>query len=156
MRRLLVLAAVAALFLVVLPVAPVGAGSPFRDVKIEVDTTLGEPSNGPFTATGDAVTEGLICESGWTVDLSERFAPREGSPAGINVKAVKAFYCGFDGFPGELGDPDFVVRMQIRIDKNGERDKFNWVAIDGVKGNGHGSGVFAPPSVKDTLTGKVR
>jgi hypothetical protein len=28
--------------------------------------------------------------------------------------------------------------------------------IDGVKGNGHGSGVFAPPWVMDTFTGKLR
>lgn len=153
MRRVLVLGVVAALMLIVLPVAPVGADSPFQDVEMRVETTLGNPSNGPFTATGDAVTEGLICDSGWTVDLSERFAPRQGSPAGINVKAVKAFYCDFDEFPGELGDPDFVMRIQIRI--NGG-DNFNWVAIDGVKGNGHGSGVFAPPFVDDTFTGKLR
>lgn len=153
MRRILVLAVAAAMMLIVLPVAPVGAGSPFQGVVMTVETTLGNPSNGPFMAEGDAVTDGLICESGWTVDLSERFAPREGSPAGINVKAVKAFYCGFDEFPGDLGDPDFVVRMQIRIDGG---DNFNWVAIDGVRGNGHGSGVFAPPLVTDTFTGKLR
>lgn len=153
MRRVLVLVVVAALMLIVLPVGPVGADGPFRDVEITVFTTLGNPSNGPFTAEGDAVTEGLICESGYTVDLSERFAPREGSPAGINVKAVKAFYCDLEVFPEELGDPDFVMRIQIRIDGG---DNFNWVAIEGVDGNGHGSGVFAPPLVTDTFTGKLR
>jgi hypothetical protein len=156
---------VAALVLVVLPVAPAGAGSPFGTVEIDVETSFGEPpTNGPFEVTGTAVDAGLMCDSGWTVDLGAKVSPRQAIPQGINVQAHKAFLCGYDYLPapGVMGDDGFIVKLQVRVDKKGNH--FTWFVVSGwgdyedLQGNGSGFGIYndVDPVVFDTFIGKVR
>jgi hypothetical protein len=165
MRKLILLAAVAALFLVALPIASAGADSPFEEVTIDVATNFPEfgPPNGAFTASGPAVAAGLICASGWSFDPAPaKFAPREGSSQGINVQAVKVFLC--DAELGEYVAPNgFVIRQQVRFDYKKGGDTFNWVVTDGwgdysaMAGNGHGSGDFVSNDrIQDVFSGKVR
>jgi hypothetical protein len=163
MRKLTLVAAVAALFLVALPVASAGAVSPYQAVEIEVETSFypNMPPNGPFTATGAAVDNGLICGSGWAFDTFGKFAPREGSPQGVNVQATKVFLCGAGSWLDEA-DHGFVIKFQIHIDYR-KGSSSNWVVTGGwgdysaIAGNGHGSGNSLPSGDEvDSLWGKVR
>lgn len=160
MRKLILLAAVAALFMVTLPIASAAGASPFEKVDITVVTAFpaGLPPNGPFTAPGLD-----DCESGWAFDIGAKFSPRSFPPKG-NIQVFKVFACGLDGLPGPDGpftEDFFVVKMQVRIDQKG--DNFNWVVVDGsgmledMKGNGHGSGEGSmTEGVIDEFSGKVR
>jgi hypothetical protein len=150
MRKLLIIAALAALFLVVLPIAPAGATPPSA-VEFEVPTMFG---GGPFTATGPAVSDGIVCSSGETFDL---FAKGSGfqSDQGFNVQVVKQFVC-------DDGSGTFDVKLQVRIDRKG--DNFNWTVVGGtgdyVKLHGSGKGIGIPIDdppfeVLDLYEGKV-
>ena len=164
MRKLVLVAAVAALILVALPIGPAGADSPFEAVSIEVDTVFPDvgPSNGPFIATGPAVDAGLICANGWTVDLFGKPAPREGSPRGINIQVFKAFLCDATGLPEGPVDDGFIVKLQVRIDKKGNNYSWNikdgWGAYEGLRGHGSGFGVYNMDftEVTDYFAGMVR
>lgn len=120
----------------------VGAASatPPSDVHFEVETTaidLGE-TFGPFTATGQAVDAGLMCDSGDTIDV---FAKMTGfqSGHGINVQVVKRFTC-------DDGSGDFLVKLQVRVVDT--VDTFNWNIIGGtgdyedLHGTGRGVGLY--------------
>lgn len=165
MRKLILLAAVAALFLVALPIASAGADSPFEKVSIEVATNFSGsgPPNGAFTASGPAVGAELICESGWSFDPAPaKFAPREGSSQGINVQAVKVFLCDAESWT-DGAEHGFVIRQQVRFDYKKGGNTFNWVVTDGwgdysaMAGNGHGSGAFVTNDrIEDVFSGKVR
>lgn len=159
MRKLVLLAAVAALFLVTLPMASAAGESPFEEVDIEVLTTFPDdlPPNGPFTATGLD-----LCESGWAFDAFGKFAPPT-FPPNVNIQVFKVFACGEEELPAQDAELEdvFVLKLQVRIDQKG--DNFNWVvvdgfgAFDGAIGNGHGSGEFQPDgSVLDQFSGKIR
>ena len=162
MRKLILLAAVAALFLLALPIASAGADSPFKEVTIEVDTNFGEggPPNGPFTALGPAADAGLICGSGWSFDAGGKFSPRENWKAGVNIQAVKIFLCDADAWTEEVPN-GFVMRLQIHFDKKG--GSLNWIVTDGwgdytnIAGNGDGISVGSMATgITDTLWGKIR
>lgn len=136
MRRFLVLAAAGAVALLMLPAAPASATPP-SGVHFDVHTTIppeGGPTSGPFTASGPAVDDGLICSSGDTIDV---FGKASGfSPAGVNFQLVKSFTC-------DDGSGEFLVKLQVRIDAKG--DNFNWVIVGGTGAyedlHGAGSGV---------------
>lgn len=155
MRKLLILVAAAALLLVMLPVAPVGATPP-SGVQIEVTTTLPAegPSFGPFTATGPAVDAGLMCSSGDTVDVFGKAAGFQ-SERGFNLQVLKLFTCDDEPF-GE-----FLVKLQVRIDAKGV--SFSWNAFGGTGAyenlHGAGTGVGLPTCgedcVFDVYDGKV-
>ena len=163
MRKLILLAAVAALILVALPVGSASADSPFEKVSLEVNTEFGPgmPPNGSFTASGPAVGDGLICESGWSFDPGVgKFSPRENPKVGVNIQVVKIFLCGATSWTEEVPD-GFVMRWQIRFDKKGGSIK--WVVVDGwgkyadIAGNGKGSSFGSmAEGFTDSLSGKVR
>ena len=162
MRKLTLLAAVAALFLVAFPVGPAGAESPSEDVSLEVNTTFSSnaPPNGWFTASGPAVEAGLICDSGWSFDAGGKFSPRDNPNVGVNIQAVKIFKCGATSWTDDVPH-GFVMRLQIHFDKKG--GSINWVVIDGwgdyasVAGNGDGSSVGSmAEGITDSLSGKIR
>lgn len=162
MRKFLVLATVAALFTVALPVGSAGADSPFEEVSLEVTTefSLTAPPNGPFTAGGSAVDAGLICESGWSYDSGGKFSPRNNPNVGVNIQAVKIFLCGATSWTDDVPD-GFVMRLQIRFDKKG--GSMNWVVIDGwgsyagIAGNGDGTSAGSmAEGITDLLSGKIR
>jgi hypothetical protein len=162
MRRLILLAAVAALFLVALPVASAGAAPP-EQVMFEGPSFFDGPGafTGEFMATGPAVDSGAVCQTGVTADLYTKAAPKTGqSPNGVNLQVLKEFTC-------EDGSGDFLVKLQVRIDFL-KWPVFNWVIVGGtgdyedLKGNGDGWGVFPifnggpePIGVNDVYEGKL-
>ena len=142
MRRLILLAAVAALFLVALPVASAMAAPPEK-VTIQGPAYFAGPDAGTglFTATGPAVDSGAICGAGEIADLYTKAAPKRGqSPTGVNLQILKEFTCD-----DESGS--FQAKLQVRIDFL-RWPTFNWVIVGGMgdyedlKGNGNGFGLF--------------
>jgi hypothetical protein len=142
------------LLLVVLSVAPGAASSPPLAVQFEVVTTIpdgGGPSFGPFTATGPAADAGLICESGETIDVFGKASGFQ-SQTGVNFQAVKLFTC-------DDGSGEFLVKLQVRIDKKG--DNFNWNILGGsgpyekLHGTGKGIGLPILEGVLDTYSGSA-
>ena len=174
MRKPILLAVVAALVLVVLPIGSVSADSPYEAVTELVVKTkfdpLAEPlelPNGMFKVEGDV---GLICDQGWSFDEDfGKFSPRldNQKPAARNVQADKVFVCDADSYgdaeeawKAEEGD-GFVMRLQIHFGK--DESPISWVIVDGwgayagIAGNGKGTSVGQlVPGVTDTLSGKVR
>jgi hypothetical protein len=154
MRRTLVIVAALALMLVAVPLAPAGATPPL-DVVFEVPTFVppgGGPTGGPFVATGPAVDDGIMCATGDTIDV---FAKVSGLPSnrGANIQVVKLFTC-------DDGSGEFYVKLQVRIDRNG--DNFSWTVMDGtgayaeLHGTGDGIGIPLPDdAVFDVYEGKV-
>ena len=57
------------LFALAVPFSTVQA-SPGLAVALDVQTTIGAPSYGPFTARGIAVDQGVVCPDGWTFDVN--------------------------------------------------------------------------------------
>ena len=101
MRRLTLLAAVAALFMVALPVASAGAAPP-EQVHFEVWSFFAEPPGAPagfgtFNATGSAVGSGTVCNHGWTVDLSYKELQNKGPSSGATkLQILKQFGGAYD------------------------------------------------------------
>ena len=163
MRRLILLAAVAALFLVALPVASAGAVPP-EQVRFEVTSYFANPAPagyGTFNAYGPAADSGTVCEHGWTVDLSTTVVPKKGpSPSPTILKVLKEFGCT------DLSGTFFVeLRVRIYSEKG---TTFNWVIkggtddYEGLKGNGNGyvdhdlfNGGTVPVGVYDIYNGKL-
>jgi hypothetical protein len=140
MRRILILIAIAALFVVALPIASAGATTP-EGVTFEGPSFFAGPDAGTgfFTATGPAVDSGSVCGDGTTVDLYTKAAPKmDQSPMGVNYQIVKEFTCGD-------GSGSFLIKLQVRFTYY---PTFNWVVVGGtgdyedLKGNGDGFGAF--------------
>ena len=119
--------------------APVGA-TPLSEVYIEVETSfLGAPS--PFVASGPAVDDGLICETGDVVEDSSKVTGF--SSNGFNAQVIKHFIC-------DDGSGEFLVNLQARIDFR-KGVSFNWNVISGtgdyenLHGAGSGSGTGGVP-----------
>ena len=132
MRRLLVaLCSVAVLMAVAVPAAT--ATLPRAVTMTSVMTYVeGGHSYGTFEATGPAVTRDLICPNGEVRDIYLNEV--EG---GWDV--VKAFVCAD-------GSQSFIVRLQVKVNENGET--FSW-AVRGGTGPyrglfGTGSGTSTP------------
>jgi len=147
MKRILI-AVVAATLLVVMA-APAGATPP-TDVGIEVETSLlGAPS--PFTASGPAVDDGLVCQTGTVVDASGKATGF--SPTGFNFQGVKQFTC-------DDGSGEFFVNLQARIDFR-KGTTFNWNVLSGTgdyvdlhgAGSGIGLDICGPDCVFDIYEG---
>ncbi len=142
MRRLILLAAVAALFMVALPVASAGA-APAEQVHFEVTSffagTYGAPTGyGTFNASGPAELSGTVCDHGWTVDLSYKELPYKGPSQGATrLQVLKQFGC-----EGQL-ENTFFVDLRVRIDPE-KGTAFNWAikggtgTYEGLKGAGTG------------------
>ena len=140
MRKIVLLVAVLALFLVALPIGSAGATPP-EQVMFEGEAFFAGPDAGTgfFTATGPAVDSGAMCEGGIVTDVYGKMAPKMGqSPNGFNMQIVKEFTCD-----DESGT--FFIKLQVRIT---DYPVFNWVVVGGtalyedLKGNGDGFGAF--------------
>jgi hypothetical protein len=151
--RKLIFVALIAMLLLVLSVAPGAASTPPSAVEFEVETTIPTegPSFGPFTATGPAVDAGLLCNSGDTIDV---FGKGSGFQSGIgwNAQVVKLFTC-------DDGSGEFFVKLQVRIDWQG--DNFRWTIVGGsgayekLRGTGEGIGLPMPDGILDVYDGAV-
>lgn len=160
MRKILLLVAVVALFLVALPIASVGATPP-EQVTIEGPAYFAGPDagTGVFTATGPAVDSGAMCPGGTVMDMYTKAAPKMGqSPNGVNLQIVKEFTCDDD-------TGTFLIKLQVRITYY---PTFNWVVVGGtgdyedLKGTGSGfgerplfNGVPDPIGVWDVYEGRL-
>ena len=160
MRKVILLVAVIALFLVALPIGSAGATPP-EQVTFEGPSYFMGPDAGTgfFTATGPAVDSGAMCPGGTVADIYTKAAPKMGqSPNGVNLQIVKEFTC-------DDGSGVFLVKLQVHITYY---PTFNWVIVDGtgayedLKGNGDGFGAYPlfngvpePIGVGDVYEGKL-
>jgi len=152
MRRLTVVLLLGVVALAVLAAGGSAKPPPPLGVSFVVTETFG--AGGPFQASGLAVDFGLVCPAGSTVDLGERVAPNNGqTDAGVNFTSFKRFDCT---------GGSFEVKLQVRLNKNG--DNFNWTITDGtgayatLHGSGQGYGIYPttpPPDVTDYYFGTV-
>ncbi len=151
MRRLILLAAVAALFLVALPVASAVAAPP-EQVTFEGDAFFGGPNAGfgDFKASGPAFDSGAMCEFGTTEDLATR---THQTRKGVHLRILKEFTCTDDS-------GTFLVKLKVRI-PFGQLSTFKWVVVGGtdayanLKGNGSGYAdswlIAEPPDLPDQI-----
>lgn len=116
MQRLLLSIAMAAALLLAAPAAPASATPP-SDVEIIVPGF-----EGPFTATGTAVDDGVVCGSGEVVTTYVRGAGFQ-SGLGFNLSVGKDFTCD-----DESGT--FSAKLQVRITSDGAT--FRWVITGGT------------------------
>jgi len=160
MRKIILLVAALALFLVALPIASAGAAPP-EQVTFEGEAFFAGPDAGTgfFTADGPAVGSGAMCPGGTVVDVYTKAAPKMGqSPNGVNFQIVKEFTCDDD-------TGTFLIKLQVRIMSY---PMFNWVVVGGtgdyenLKGNGSGfgerplfNGAPDPIGVWDVYEGKL-
>ena len=144
-RRLpLILVLTAALM--VAAVLPAGATPP-SGVNIEVETSLvGENPPAPFTATGPAVDDGVICPEGTVVNATGKVSGN--FKTGFNFQGIKHFTC-------ENGSGEFFVNLQARIFFSERPTKFQWNVVDGTDDyedlHGAGSGVGLPDCGPDCV-----
>jgi hypothetical protein len=141
-RAIAVLAALAAVLAVATPAA---AGSP-KAVTIVSHVTFNPdgPNFGTFSATGPAVTSGVICAAGTFVDTDIRFAGFQSDRGFVQLQVDKTFTCDDDSGA-------FFVKMQIQANFDTGIETFTWVAKGGtgdytaLRGSGTGSTVPNPP-----------
>ena len=153
MHKLIVSIILVAILLLTLGVTA-SAATPPLDVSIVAHTSFGpDGSFGPFWATGPAVTAGLICPAGDSIDQVSKVMGYQ-SNRSANYFVRKLFTC-FDG------SGSFLVQMEVRLDYRG--DNANWIVLSGtgVYQNLHGTGklVGLDPDgwydVKDVFTGQL-
>jgi hypothetical protein len=95
-------------------------------------------NHGTFTASGPAVDQGLICESGEVDDTRLLFIGWQ-SDRGAQIPVWKTFTC-------ENGDA-FFVRIQVHLDFATSTETFSWVIqggtgdLAGIRGSGSGTTV---------------
>lgn len=140
MRKLVTLLSAAAMTVAVVMPGGSVAATPPTDVQIVVETDLlGGPS--PFTASGSAVDDGLVCGAGVVFNATGKATGF--SPTGFNFQGIKLFVCDDDS--GE-----FFVNLQARIDFR-RGDLFHWNVIRGtgdytsLHGAGNGFGIPGVP-----------
>jgi hypothetical protein len=141
----------ACLLALVLPIATVQA-APARGVAFDVQTTLGSPSGGPFSASGPAVDEGVVCAGGWTTDVSLGISGGGGGHTGYHV--LKNFIC-------DDGSGSFLLKLEVRTSPTGF-GTYSWLVVGGtgayldLKGSGTGYGVPTDYGVHDLFFGNLR
>jgi hypothetical protein len=136
----IVLAVVASLALLLGLTAPVAAAS-LEQVTIVSPMTFNPDgfNFGTFDASGSAVDEGLICESGTVDDTRVIFAGFQ-SERGAQIPVRKTFTC-------DDGSGTFFVKIQVHLDFATATESFSWVvqggtgAYEHLRGEGHGSTV---------------
>ena len=126
--------------------------SPPLDLHIVVQENIGVPDD--FDASGAAVDNGLVCETG-TVEDTEVAVYTFGGPFRI-IKVLKHFEC-------EDGSGTFDIQMQVRLNNATNETTANWRVFSGtgaytnLKGNGSLVGIPLDPgtSILDIYDGKV-
>ena len=125
-------------------IAPVSAAAP-KTVTITSNMNFpgdGEPNFGDFTATGPAVTAGLICSSGDVFDIRYVFGGFQ-SDRGVQISVVKAFVC-------DVTDGTIYIKIQVHVNPDGT-ESFTWVVLDGtgpyakLAGSGPGATINQTP-----------
>jgi hypothetical protein len=135
-NRIFAFAALAALVVATVAVAPVAAGSP-QAVSITSPMHFNQDAfnTGTFTAEGAAADNGLICESGDVEDTRLIFAGGQ-SDRGAQIPVRKTFSCP---------DGDLFIKIQVHLNFETSTETFSWVvlggtgAYSGVHGSGSGT-----------------
>lgn len=160
MRTPIRIAAATVILALVVPVVGVRADvvGP-QPVDITIQTTLGNPSHGPFVATGAAVDGGLVCLSGRTVDVSLVTTADPTIAGATDFDVLKVFTCGAEGVPDS---GSFVLRLLVRTDPFGQNGTFTWTVMGasgrfaGMSGSGTGYATAASYGVDDHLSGYMQ
>lgn len=128
MRKLATIAVATMALLAALPVVSAGATPPSA-VEIVVPGF-----EGPFTATGAAVDDGVICGSG---DVATTFTTASGFQSGFRLILTVGKHFECDDSSGT-----FDAKLQVNINFNNGEVRFNWVITDGTGDyvDLHGSG----------------
>lgn len=126
-RIVLVFVLVAAMVAMALP----AVATPPSAVHIEVETSFQDaPSS--FVASGPAVDDGIMCETGLVVDDSAKATGF--SQNGFNFQGVKRFTC-------DDGSGEFFINLQARIDfRKGVTFQWNVLRGTGDYEDLHGAG----------------
>lgn len=145
----------------VVPSTAAAAGPPL-DIEMVAPTVPGPPGlpDGSFTATGPAVADGLVCESGETIALDGNASGWQSNRV-VNFHVLKEFVC-------DDGSGTFFVQLQAHWNwvTTPEYNEFTWTIKGGtgdyedLHGSGSGMGLYADPAtppdgVLDTYEGKV-
>ena len=113
--------------------------APPSGVGFMVETSFGGPS--PFTASGPAVDDGLVCAEGTVAQATAQVAGF--SQNGFNFQGIKQFTC-------DDGSGEFFVNLQARIDFR-KGTTFSWNVLGGtgdyedLHGAGSGVGIVGEP-----------
>lgn len=134
--------------------ATVAVAAPPQDLHIEAVDVIGG-SGEPFTASGSAVDDNVVCATG-TIDDLEITTSGSGSGSYRILHVLKRFYC--DDLSGT-----FDVRMVVRLDLTTLETTARWRIVDGTGAytglRGHGSldGTPVNPGVTilDVYDGRV-
>jgi hypothetical protein len=126
--------------------APASAAAP-KAVEIVSPMTFAPPGEfnfGTFEASGPAVEEGLICESGEVNDTGIILAGEQSRVGKIQIPVWKTFSCP---------DGDLYIRIQVHLDLETFTETFTWVVLGGtgayanVRGGGDGFSFSDNPDV---------
>jgi hypothetical protein len=119
---------------------PAAAASPEQVTIVSPMTFNPDGFNfGTFDASGSAVDNGLICESGTVDDTRIIFAGFQ-SGRGAQIPVRKTFTC-------DDGSGTFFVKIQVHLDFATATESFSWVVLGGtgayehLRGSGDGSTV---------------
>jgi hypothetical protein len=148
MRRSVLLLSVAALLLV-LPGSVIASASYPVTIVVPTDFAL---KVWPFSATGEAVDEGLICPSGTVTDGKYVAACRRDGSA-CNFRIEKVFVCDEGG--------SFTINLQAHVVFDPYSDVGTWTILHGwddmarIHGNGTLVGEPFVGGVTDTYVGLI-
>jgi hypothetical protein len=142
-----------ALLLLAVTATGVAAAAPLN-MHIEVPELIGVNGD-PFTASGAAVSAGVLCPSGTVDDLSVTASGSGGGTYTI-LHAHKRFYCSD-------ASGTFDVKMVVRLDNTTLDTTATWRIIGGtgayvgLRGSGSLAGTSVVPhvSVDDVYDGRV-
>jgi len=115
--------------------APASAAAP-KAVEIVSPMTFAPPGEfnfGTFEASGPAVEEGLICDSGEVNDTGIILAGEQSRVGKIQIPVWKTFSCP---------DGELYIRIQVHLDLETFTETFSWVVLGGTGAyaNVHGGG----------------
>ena len=149
--RRAIVAVLAASLAVIAMISPVAAGAS-QQVTL-VSTTIfhqNVPNDGTFVASGPAVDNHVICDTGTFVDTGIKFAGFQSGKA-VQITVDKAYSCP---------DGSFFVKMQIHANFDGT-EKFSWVITGGtgpysaLHGSGQGTTVPNDDGNVNTFVGHL-
>ena len=82
-------------------------------------------NTGDFVASGPAVEQGLICESGTVEDTRLIFAGFQSPTGRIQIPVRKTFTC-------DDGSGEIFIKIQVHLDLNAQTETFSWVVLGGT------------------------
>ena len=137
-----VLVIVAATLAALAIAAPVSAAKPTAvEIVSHMDFNQeGGFNTGDFEASGPAVDQGLICDSGTVEDTRIILAGFQSPTGRIQIPVRKTFTC-------DDGSGDIFIKIQVHLNLNTQTETFSWVVLGGtgdysnLRGSGQGTTV---------------